>query len=75
METETKRERFIRCAELRTNKVLDSLRVLGNCSNRSNYEYTEEDIEKIFGTIAQELESTKNKFLKINDKKGKFTLG
>ena len=41
---ETKRERFVRLAEARTNKILDMIKLLGNCSSRSNYEYTDEDV-------------------------------
>ena len=42
---EEKRERFKRVAENRTNRIIESIRLLGNCSNRSNYEYTEEDVK------------------------------
>ncbi len=37
---ETKREKFIRLAEARTNKIIDTLQLLGNCSNLSTYDYT-----------------------------------
>ena len=60
MNTESKRDRFIRIAEARTNKILEMLRLLGNCSSRSNYEYTDEDIKKIFGALEKELKNTKN---------------
>ena len=30
---ETKREKFVRLAEARTNKIIDMLQLLGNCSN------------------------------------------
>ena len=43
-----KMERFKRVAESRTNRIIDQIRLLGNCANRSNYEYSEEDIKKIF---------------------------
>ena len=59
---ETPAERFKRLATLRTNIVLDRLRVLGNCSNRQVYEYTKEDIEKIFSAIERALKETKSKF-------------
>ena len=36
-----KRTRFERLAVYRTNEVLKRLKVLGNCGNRSAYEYTE----------------------------------
>jgi len=74
MNTESKRDRFIRIAEARTNKILEMLRLLGNCSSRSNYEYTDEDIKKIFGALEKELKNTKNKFLGINAKEERFNL-
>ena len=50
-----KRERFKRIAENRTNKILEQIRLLGNCSNKHNYDYTDEDIKKIFSVIETEL--------------------
>lgn len=58
----SKMERFKRLAEYRTNEVLKKLRVLGNCSNRSAYEYTEGDINKIFSEIERKMKETKAKF-------------
>ncbi len=74
MANETKRERFVRIAEARTNKILEMMRLLGNCSSKGNYEYTEEDIKKIFGALERELKNTKNKFLVIDAKEERFTL-
>ena len=45
---ETREERFKRVATRRTNNVLRQIRILGNCSNKSSYSYTEEEIQKIF---------------------------
>ena len=58
----TKRERFKRLAEQRTNAVLHKIKVLGNCSNRSAYEYTEDEINRIFSTIDKMVKETKSKF-------------
>lgn len=74
MPTETKRDRFVRIAEARTNKLLEMMRLLGNCSSKANYEYTEEDIKKIFGALERELKNTKNKFLGVEAKEERFTL-
>lgn len=71
---ESKRERFIRIAEARTNKILEMLRLLGNCSSKSNYEYTDADIRKIFNALEKETRNTKNKFLGIEGQEEKFTL-
>ena len=57
-----KKERFIRIAERRTNNILEQLRLLGNCSNKNNYSYTEEDVKKIFSVIKTELKEVKMKF-------------
>ncbi len=57
-----KRERFKRLGAQRTNSVLQRLKVLGNCSNRSAYDYTEEEINKIFSEIERRVRETKAKF-------------
>ena len=57
-----KRERFKRLATQRTNIVLNRLKVLGNCSNKSAYEYTEEEVDKIFSEIEKRVKETKLKF-------------
>lgn len=62
MNTESKRERFQRLAEKRTNEILERLRILGNCSNRGQYEYTPEDIKKIFNVIEKETKLVWSKF-------------
>jgi len=59
---EKKRERFLKIAENRTNKIISTIRLLGNCSNKSNYNYTEQEIKKIFNAIEEELKIAKNKF-------------
>jgi len=63
MENETRHERFKRLASKRTNEILEKIRILGNCSNKSSYEYTEDDINKIFSEIEKYLKLTKAKFL------------
>ena len=73
---ETKRERFVRLAEARTNKILDMLKLLGNCSSKSNYEYTEEDVKKIFSAIEREVKNAKNKYYGTDEQRDdRFTLG
>lgn len=57
-----KDERFKRLAVYRTNEVLKRLKVLGNCANRSAYDYTEEEINKIFSSIEKCTKDTKAKF-------------
>ena len=69
---ETRAEAFKRLASQRTNAVLEKLRILGNCANRNLYDYTEEDVRKIFRTIEVEVKRTKAKF--TDTKKERFGL-
>ena len=74
-ERETKRQKFVRLAESRTNKIIDMLQLLGNCSNSSAYDYTQEDVDKIFSAIESEVKEARKKFNKIESNKSKrFTL-
>ncbi len=70
---DNKKERFKRLAVYRTNEVLKKLRVLGNCSNRSAYDYTPEEINKIFSEIERATKDIKTKFY-FPRQKGEFRL-
>lgn len=72
MEKEDKHGKFKRIATKRVNELLNKLDVLGNCSNKSNYTYTEEDIQKIFKAIDSKVKETKSKFKTKKEKD--FTL-
>jgi hypothetical protein len=61
--TETKEQKFKRLANYRTNVILDGLRKLGSLSNRNHYEYTEEEIERVFDTIEGAVADTKRLFI------------
>lgn len=71
---ETKYEKFRRLAENRTNKIIDMIRLLGNLSSKSTYEYSDKDINKIFTSIEKELKIAKVKFSDIEDTNKKFKL-
>ena len=70
--TETKRDRFVRLAEKRTNEVLDRLRILGGCANKRMYEYSKTDVDKIFRAIDNEMKRVKGMFM--DEKRSKFSL-
>ena len=61
-EKETNRERFVRIAEARTQKIIDMIELLGNCSNQYNYAYTQKDVEKMFSAIESALKASKARF-------------
>ena len=72
---ETKRDKVVRLAEARTNKIIDTLQLLGNCSNTSAYEYTQQDVDQIFTAIEAEVREAKKKFSKLETAKStRFTL-
>ena len=75
MKEESKRDKFVRIAEARTNKIINMIQLLGNCSNQSLYEYSTKDVNKIFNAIQNELDESKKRFNKLDSQKSnKFTL-
>ena len=58
----SRRDRFIRVAERRTRNILVGLVRLANCGNRAAYDYSEEDVKKIFNAIELQLEVTRSRF-------------
>ena len=69
----TKRERFKKKAEQRTEAVLKKLRVLEHCANPRLYEYSKEDLDKVFDAINQQVRDTRLQFNRHLAKKP-FTL-
>ena len=57
-----KRAKFVELAENRVNRAIKDIRLIGNLSNRSAYEFTEEDIRKIFKALLKELDTAKGRF-------------
>lgn len=71
---EEKNEKFIRLAEARTNKLIDTIRLLGNLSNPYHYEYTQLQVDAMFGAIQKELDEQRKKFEQQSSGKKKFRL-
>ena len=71
---ENKHSRFKRLAEARTEKIMDMLDLLGNLSNKSFYEYSDEEVKAIFSAIEESVIENKNKFNKHKKSKRRFTL-
>ena len=66
---ENKKENFKRISENRVSKILVLLSQLTNLCNSSYYEYTDEDIEKIFTAIEEETKKSKEMLLKGKNNK------
>jgi hypothetical protein len=68
-----KMEKFERLAEKRMVDVIKKIRLIGNLSNRNNYEYTDEHVEHIISTLEREIKELKRKFMDENKAKGEIT--
>lgn len=73
MEKTEKRLRFEKVATGRVQKIVDTLSLLANCSNRSNYEYTEQDVEFMFNEIGKALKESRSAYAKELTKTSKST--
>lgn len=60
--SESKNERFRRLAVSRGNRLIREISLLGNLANRKNYSYTEDEVERLFAPIEQELRETRKLF-------------
>lgn len=70
MAASTKRERFEKVASNRVENVLKNLRLLKNCANKNNYEYTQEDVDKMINEITKALKEVKAVYANEQGKQG-----
>ena len=66
---ESKRDKFKRLANIRVNNTLKVLDLIGNLSNSSNYDYSDEEIRKIFNSINSKIKDVQSKFKEKNNNK------
>lgn len=64
-----KRKRFTDLAPIRVNNVLKHIRLVGNMTNKNNYDYFTEEFKKILKDIDDELSLVKSKFKAQENKK------
>jgi hypothetical protein len=65
MRSESKSDRFVRVAERRTARVLKDIRLLSQCSNRRIYQYSPDQVSKIFREIRRTLAGAERQFIEI----------
>ena len=58
----TRREKFVQLAEKRTRNAIKHIRLIGNLSNRGNYEYTDTDVNKIANALNTEIRNMKDRY-------------
>ena len=73
MARENDRAKFVKLASVRVSKALKDIQLIGNLSNRSNYDYTDEDVTRIFKAIQEEISICKRRFGSARKKEGKTT--
>lgn len=54
-----KRERFEKVAAGRVDRILHYIDLLGNCSNKNNYEYSSADIERMYLAINNSIKASR----------------
>jgi len=62
--SELKKDRFKRVASRRVDNILKGIRSLSKCSNSNNYEYNEEDLNKMVKAIKEELKTMETLYKK-----------
>lgn len=71
--SEIKKDRFKRVASRRVDNTLKSIRSLSKCSNPNNYEYSEEDLNKMVKAIKEEMRTMEALYRKnLTNKKDSF---
>lgn len=68
---ESKSERFVRLAEPRVSRACKAISLIGHLA-ASSYEYTDKQVEAMFGAMQEELNTQKAKFTKVTDRKFRF---
>jgi hypothetical protein len=57
-----RRSAFIRLGQSRTDKAVNAVRLIGNLSNINDYEYTADDVAKVFRAVEDEIAAAKARF-------------
>lgn len=69
------RAKFVELANMRVARAIKDLRLIGNLSNRRNYDYSDAESKRVIKTLELELEDLKAKFRgKQNDSTELFKL-
>ena len=57
-----KRNKFVELADKRVNRALKDLRLIGNLSNRSAYDYSDKDVKVILQALQREVDAVRSRF-------------
>jgi len=57
-----KRSKFVELIENRVNRAIKDIRLIGNLANRNAYEYSEDDVKKVFRALNREIDAARSRF-------------
>ena len=66
-----KKDRFKNVAAKRVQKVLDSMESLSKCANKSNYEYSDEDVSKLLKAVKEQMKMLELSYTEKSKSKSK----
>lgn len=67
-----KHDNFVRLAEARVNKALEALRLVGNLSNKNNYDYSLEEAREILVALQTGVNDLKTQFNRADEDNSVF---
>ena len=62
--------KFAELASKRVNRASHAIKTIGNLSNRSNYDWTEQDVKKIIRELRKAVKEVEDRFLGNNEHAG-----
>ena len=65
-----KRRKFVELGTKRVNKAINDIRLIGNLSNKANYDYTEADVRQIMKALRDAVTEAETRFKKSQGKSG-----
>jgi len=57
-----KRAKFVELMQNRVNRAIKDVRLIGNLANRSAYDYSNDDVKKVFKALQKELDAAESRF-------------
>ena len=65
-----KRRKFAELGTNRVNKAINDIRLIGNLSNKTNYDYNDADVRQILKALREAINEAENRFKKSQGKSG-----
>ena len=62
MSSRNKAEKFVELANKRVNRAIKDLQLIGNLANKRNYEFSDQQAQKIIRRLQAEVDMLKNNF-------------